>query len=170
TTFRMNALGCQSARGSVTAAAAKATASAVHGHRPLLPKISRSTARPVKPRYCFVTTKTPAAKPAPTGVRIIRNTVRASRKMPIGSVHPCSITVIEQGWTEPIGIFLLALTVFLMIRTPVGAGFAAGVFVVTKQYLGFTGLAVLRLIFGNSGRWPWTALAVAFAAAAVTLP
>src|SRR6185295_3835229 len=35
---------------------------------------------------------------------------------------------------------------------------------------GFTGLAVLRLIFGNSGRWPWTALAVAFAAAAITLP
>jgi hypothetical protein len=78
--------------------------------------------------------------------------------------------VIEQGWTEPIGIFLLALTVFLMIRTPVGAGFAAGIFVVTKQYLGFTGLAVLRLIFVNTGRWPWTALAVAFAAAAVTLP
>lgn len=78
--------------------------------------------------------------------------------------------VIEQGWTEPIGIFLLALTVFLLIRQPVAAGLAAGIFVVTKQYLGFTGLAVLRLVFMKARLWPWTALAVAFTAAAVTLP
>jgi hypothetical protein len=78
--------------------------------------------------------------------------------------------VIEQGWTEPIGVFLLALTVFLLSRSPVAAGFAAGIFVVTKQYLGFTGPAVLRLAFASARRWPWIALSVCFAAAAVTLP
>ncbi len=78
--------------------------------------------------------------------------------------------VIEQGWTEPIGIFLLALTVYLLIRSPIAAGLAAGLFVVTKQYLGFTGLAVVRMVFITTRRWPWTMLAVAVAAAAITLP
>ena len=78
--------------------------------------------------------------------------------------------VIEQGWTEPIGIFLLALTVYSLIRNPIAAGLAAGLFVVTKQYLGFTGLAVLRMVFITARRWPWTMLAVAVAAAGITLP
>ncbi len=78
--------------------------------------------------------------------------------------------VVEQGWTEPIGIFLLALTVFLLIRAPIAAGFVAGIFVVTKQYLGFTGLAVVRLIFMKADVWRWTALGAVIAAAAAILP
>jgi hypothetical protein len=78
--------------------------------------------------------------------------------------------VIEEGWTEPIGVFLLALTVFLLIRNPIAAGWAGGVLAVTKQYLGFTGLAVLRIAFMRPGQWKWTAFGIAFAAAAVTLP
>jgi hypothetical protein len=78
--------------------------------------------------------------------------------------------VLEQGWTEPIAVFTLALTVFLLTRSPVGAGWAAGIFVVTKQYLGFTGLAVLRLLFMPERRRHWVAAAMVFAAAAITLP
>jgi hypothetical protein len=78
--------------------------------------------------------------------------------------------VIEQGWTEPIPIFLLALTVFLLVRRPIAAGWAAGLLVVTKQYMGFAGLAVVRMIFIRARQWPWTALGVVLAATAVTLP
>src|SRR6185295_11648029 len=41
--------------------------------------------------------------------------------------------VIEEGWTEPVGIFLLALTVVLMKRFPIPAGWVAGIFAMTKQ-------------------------------------
>lgn len=78
--------------------------------------------------------------------------------------------VIEQGWTEPVGIFLLALTVFLLIRQSIPAGAAAGLMVVTKQYLGFAGLAVIRLAFYRPQRWLWTAVAGVGAAALITLP
>ena len=78
--------------------------------------------------------------------------------------------VIEQGWTEPIAIFLLALTVFLMMRHPIAAAWAVGIFVVTKQYLGFTGLSVVRFLFAEKKGWLWTGLSAALAAAAVTLP
>ncbi len=78
--------------------------------------------------------------------------------------------VIEQGWTEPIAVFALALTVFLLSRSPVAAGWAGGIFVVTKQYLGFTGLSVLRLIFMSRRQRYWTAISLVLAAAAITLP
>lgn len=78
--------------------------------------------------------------------------------------------VIEQGWTEPIAVFTLALTVFFLMRSPIAAGWAAGIFVVTKQYLGFTGLAVLRLLFLSERHRVWVAAAMVFAAAAITLP
>lgn len=78
--------------------------------------------------------------------------------------------VIEEGWTEPVAVFLLALTVFLLIRRSVPAALVAGVFVVTKQYLGFTGLAVIRLVFMRMASWHWSTIAGTLAAAAVTLP
>ena len=78
--------------------------------------------------------------------------------------------VIEQGWTEPIAIFMLALTVFLIARNPIAAGWASGILGVTKQYLGFTGLAVLRLLFDRPRQWKWIALGIVVGAAAVILP
>jgi len=78
--------------------------------------------------------------------------------------------VIEEGWSEPVALFMLALTVFLMIRNPIASGWAAGILVVTKQYLGFAGLAVVRLVFADLPRWKWTAISAVFAASAVTLP
>jgi hypothetical protein len=78
--------------------------------------------------------------------------------------------VVEQGWTEPIAIFALALTAFLLTRNPVASGWAAGVLVVTKQYLGFTGLSVLRLLFLHRAGWIWMAIGLVLAACAITLP
>jgi hypothetical protein len=78
--------------------------------------------------------------------------------------------VIEEGWTEPIGIFLLVLTVVLMRRLPILGAWVAGIFAMTKQYLGVTALAFLRLMFIRPKQWPWVAFGVIFAAAAVTLP
>lgn len=78
--------------------------------------------------------------------------------------------VIEEGWTEPVGIFLLALTVILMKRMPIAAGWVAGIFAMTKQYFGVLAIAMVRLIFIRQRQWPWIAFGVAFAAAAVTLP
>jgi hypothetical protein len=78
--------------------------------------------------------------------------------------------VIEEGWTEPVGIFLLVLTVVLMKRLPIAAGWVAGLFAMTKQYFGVLAIAILRLIFIRPRQWPWIAFGVIFAAAAVTLP
>jgi len=78
--------------------------------------------------------------------------------------------VIEQGWAEPVAVFLLALTTFLLIRHQVLAGLAGGLFVVTKQYLGFTGLAVLRFVFMRPRQWTWTAFGLVVTACAATLP
>jgi hypothetical protein len=78
--------------------------------------------------------------------------------------------VIEEGWTEPIGIFLLVLTVVLMRRMPIVGGWVAGIFAMTKQYLGVSAIAFVRLIFFRPKQWPWVAFGVVFAAAAVTLP
>jgi hypothetical protein len=78
--------------------------------------------------------------------------------------------VIEEGWTEPVGIFLLALTVVLLKRLPVAAGWVAGIFAMTKQYFGVLAVAMVRLMFIRPRQWPWIAFGVIFAAAAVTLP
>jgi hypothetical protein len=78
--------------------------------------------------------------------------------------------VIEEGWTEPVGLFLLVLTVFLMRRVPIAAGWTAGLFAMTKQYFAVTAFAILRLIFIRRKQWHWIAFGVVIAAAAVTLP
>src|SRR5262249_23945709 len=48
--------------------------------------------------------------------------------------------VIEEGWPEPIGIFLLVLTVVLMRRLPILGGGGAGILWVTKACLVATAL------------------------------
>lgn len=78
--------------------------------------------------------------------------------------------VIEQGWTEPVPLFALALTVFFVARHPILAGWAAGLMVVTKQYLGFCGLAVARLMLLRPRQWFWVGVSIAAAACVVTLP
>jgi hypothetical protein len=78
--------------------------------------------------------------------------------------------VLEQGWTEPIAVFTLALTLFIVARNPVMAGWPAGLFLVTKQYLGFTGLSVLRIALMRPRQWHWIVLGLIIVAAAMTLP
>lgn len=70
---------------------------------------------------------------------------------------PRGFFVLEQGWTEPIAIFTLALTTFLLCEGPLRASWAAGLMMATKQYLPFTGLAVLRSLFLDRRR-AWRSL------------
>ena len=48
---------------------------------------------------------------------------------------PRGFFVLEQGWTEPIALLMLALTVFSMTRKPSLSAWAVGLLIVTKQYL-----------------------------------
>jgi hypothetical protein len=43
--------------------------------------------------------------------------------------------VLEQGWTEPVALVLLAATAFCLVRKPSWVPWAAGLLLVTKQYL-----------------------------------
>ncbi len=52
--------------------------------------------------------------------------------------------VLEQGWTEPIAVLMLALTTFWMVRRPAWSAWAGGLLCVTKQYLGLAGPLLLR--------------------------
>ncbi len=79
--------------------------------------------------------------------------------------------VIEEGWTEPIGIFLLALTVVLMERMPIAARLGGRHFrddqAVSRRH---SPSRFVRLMFMRPRQWPWIAFGMVFAAAAVTLP
>jgi len=78
--------------------------------------------------------------------------------------------VLEQGWTEPYGVLLLAATVFLAIRRPWLLGVAGGLFIVTKQYLGLAAPLLLKAAFMR-GVKPVPVLIQAVAiASCVTLP
>lgn len=84
---------------------------------------------------------------------------------------PRGLFVLEQGWTEPIAIMLLAATVFLLQRGWLAAAVAAGVLIVTKQYLVLAGPPFLKFVLGQpKRRWLMLLLLAGFAAAAVTLP
>jgi hypothetical protein len=83
---------------------------------------------------------------------------------------PRGFFVLEQGWTEPIAIFLVALTTFLMMRGPLRASWAAGLMLATKQYLPFTGLAVLRSLLLDSRRWKTALFVIVLTGAACILP
>jgi hypothetical protein len=52
--------------------------------------------------------------------------------------------VLEQGWTEPIALLLLALTSWTMLRRPGWTPWAAGAMAVTKQYLGLAAPLIWR--------------------------
>ena len=78
--------------------------------------------------------------------------------------------VVEEGWSEPVGIFLLALTVAVASRWPVAAGWLSGILAVTKQYFGVAVLPFFRLMFLNPRRWMLATFGAAFLAAAVVLP
>ena len=66
---------------------------------------------------------------------------------------PRGFFVLEQGWTEPIAIFLVALTTFQLMKGPLRASWASGLMLATKQYLPFTGLSVLRTLLLDRARW-----------------
>ncbi|MGC4086057.1 MAG: hypothetical protein QM736_29010 [Vicinamibacterales bacterium] len=83
---------------------------------------------------------------------------------------PRGFFVLEQGWTEPIAIFTVALSTFLLTRGPLPASWAMGLMLATKQYLPFTGLAVLRSLLLDKRRAWMCVLVMAFVGAAVTLP
>jgi hypothetical protein len=83
---------------------------------------------------------------------------------------PRGFFVLEQGWTEPIAIFLVALTMFLLVEGPLRAGWAAGLMLATKQYLPFTGLAVLRTLLLDRRRWKLTLFTIVLTGAVCILP
>lgn len=83
---------------------------------------------------------------------------------------PRGFFVIEQGWTEPITIFMLALVTFLLMEGPLRASWAIGLMLATKQYMPFIGLASLRAVFLDRRRATMTLFVIAFVAAAATLP
>jgi hypothetical protein len=50
-------------------------------------------------------------------------------------LQPRGFFVLEQGWTEPLAVCMLALTLFAMARVPSLTAWAGGLLIVTKQYL-----------------------------------
>lgn len=74
---------------------------------------------------------------------------------------PRVLFVLEQGWSEPVSLLLLGVTVFAMVRAPRNAAWAAGLLIASKQYL-VVAIPLMR-------RYRFIAVAVAVAAA-VTLP
>jgi hypothetical protein len=56
--------------------------------------------------------------------------------------------VLEQGWTEPIALFMLALAGYCMVRRSRFAPWATGLLIVTKQYLGLALPSMVR--FGRA--------------------
>ena len=97
TTLRMNAFGCQKAKGRMQTAPVRMMTNSAVFHLRRSSSSDRSTASPVNGRYCLVASISPAAQLARTGPSIIRNVVSASRNSAIGSVQPCSSTKKPRG-------------------------------------------------------------------------
>jgi hypothetical protein len=78
--------------------------------------------------------------------------------------------VLEQGWSEPVSILLLAATVSVMARSPNAAAVPAGLMVASKQYL----VLAVPLLWRHAVEYTGSAkrfLAIAIlVGAAVTLP
>ena len=83
---------------------------------------------------------------------------------------PRGFFVLEQGWTEPIAIFTVALTTFLFMEGSMRASWSAGLMLATKQYLPFTGLAVLRALLLDRRRLVHALVVMALVGAATILP
>ena len=83
--------------------------------------------------------------------------------------QPRGFFVLEQGWTEPMVLLLLAMTTFAMTRRPDLARWSGGLLLATKQYLVLGAPLLWR--FARRRQHPWrfflTAIAVVIV---VTLP
>ena len=78
--------------------------------------------------------------------------------------------VLEQGWTEPVAVLVLAATMAAMIRRPLLFPWLAGLLLVTKQYLGLAGPLLWKCSASRSrGTWRFLTRAVV-AGSIVTLP
>jgi hypothetical protein len=83
--------------------------------------------------------------------------------------QPRGLFVLEQGWTEPIALAMLAATVFAMARNPSLAPWAGGLLIVTKQYLALAAPLFARFALAKRGAPALLARAVLIGAV-VTLP
>jgi hypothetical protein len=84
---------------------------------------------------------------------------------------PRGLFVLEQGWTEPIALLLLAATVVTMQRRPIMGAWIGGLLIFAKQYLFLAGPSFLRYVLGHRPRHILPILAFsALAPAAATLP
>lgn len=84
---------------------------------------------------------------------------------------PRGFFVLEQGWTEPVGVLMTAWVVFLMVRRPAVVPWAGGLLAVTKQYYFLAGPLLLKYAFPRGPRGLARFVLIAsFAGAAVTLP
>ncbi len=83
---------------------------------------------------------------------------------------PRAFFVLEQGWTEPIAVLMLAAMTWAMIRRPAWCPWVGGLLAVTKQYFGLSGPLLWRFARSRpEGAWRFLARAIA-AGALVTLP
>jgi hypothetical protein len=78
--------------------------------------------------------------------------------------------VLEQGWTEPIAVLMLALTMFCLLRRPAWSPWTAGLLVVTKQYVALAAPLLWRYASGRSDSVRPFAMRAAIAGSIVTLP
>ncbi len=84
---------------------------------------------------------------------------------------PRGLFVIEQGWTEPIGVLMTALVAFFMVRRPAVVPWVGGLLAVTKQYYFLAGPLMLKYAWSLGWRGvPGFVAKATFAGAAVTLP
>jgi hypothetical protein len=78
--------------------------------------------------------------------------------------------VLEQGWSEPMSVLLVALTAFVMVRRPAAVAPLAGAAIASKQYLVVALVPLFHYLRARSPS-PWRSAVIAIAtAAAVTLP
>ena len=84
-------------------------------------------------------------------------------------LQPRGFFVLEQGWTEPLAVCMLALTLFAMSRAPSLTAWASGLLIVTKQYLVLAVPLLWRFAAGRHGLRGFIVRA-ALVGAIVTLP
>jgi hypothetical protein len=103
--------------------------------------------------------------------------IGSTRRSPIGLAAaalylfaPRAFFVLEQGWTEPFVVLLLAAIVFCACRLPACLGVALGLFFVSKQYV-LLALPLVPLLSPTGRELRWGAfISGSVVALAVTLP
>lgn len=104
----------------------------------------------------------------------LMGTARSHRLAPLAAclllTTPRLFYVFEQGWTEPLVIGLVAVTVRLLDRAPARVGWAMGLALAVKQYMPFTGLVALRALWGAASGRAWRLGTTAAIGLLVTLP